>query len=295
MATQYEFPKKKEKFPDEDGIWKITQEASILDKIHLDGVSITYWYCPKRWGMPTRTVDDDMVFIVAKGQSKLGEGPKKLNLLKKGDAFHVKRDQLHFGENDGVHSSEIISIHYSAYLFKSLTLGGLINLDGTYSGLKTFLPILTQAVQTFATKPPGWKHEVNAVCYVVLFYLLRNTKNKFHFDTNYKLNKLLRILPAIEYMQKHLSYSITLEQLASTCHLSISQFRKTFNQSMAEPPSRYLNRLRLQHACQLLKTTEDTIETIAEKTGYHEPASLAKAFRKHLGIAPGKYRKSQGL
>jgi hypothetical protein len=54
---------------------------------------------------------------------------------------------------------------------------------------------------------------------------------------------------------------------------------------------RYLARLRLSQAAGYLTTTNATIFSIAQSTGYDTEASLSKAFKRAFGQSPGAYRR----
>lgn len=52
----------------------------------------------------------------------------------------------------------------------------------------------------------------------------------------------------------------------------------------------YLTRIRLEHAVELLRTTEDKTYIIAEAVGYTEPNYFSYVFKKQYGISPSRYR-----
>ena len=52
----------------------------------------------------------------------------------------------------------------------------------------------------------------------------------------------------------------------------------------------YLTKIRLEHALELLRTTEDKTYIIASRVGYMEPNYFSYVFKKHYGISPSKYR-----
>ncbi len=93
----------------------------------------------------------------------------------------------------------------------------------------------------------------------------------------------------IEYMQVHLDRRITLAELAGLCGLSPWHFSRCFRNTHGCPPHRYLTRLRVQRARELLECTAFSITEIAAMTGY-TPQLLVRHFRKATGLPPGKYR-----
>lgn len=52
----------------------------------------------------------------------------------------------------------------------------------------------------------------------------------------------------------------------------------------------YLTKIRLEHALELLRTTEDKTYIIASRVGYMEPNYFSYVFKKQYGISPSKYR-----
>jgi AraC-like DNA-binding protein len=86
----------------------------------------------------------------------------------------------------------------------------------------------------------------------------------------------------------------TISSLADRVALSRSVFAAKFSELVGEPPLRYLTRLRLNSAALRLRSTEDGLKTIAAAAGYDSVAAFAKAFKRHIGITPGQYRKKRG-
>jgi len=58
--------------------------------------------------------------------------------------------------------------------------------------------------------------------------------------------------------------------------------------------SQYVNRLRLDKAKELLRTTKLSVATIAQRVGVGDPSNLGRIFRSIERISPGEYRKRFG-
>jgi AraC-like DNA-binding protein len=86
----------------------------------------------------------------------------------------------------------------------------------------------------------------------------------------------------------------TISSLADRVALSRSVLAAKFSQLVGEPPLRYLTRLRLNSAALRLRSTEDGLKTIAAAAGYDSVAAFAKAFKRHMEMTPGVYRKNRG-
>ncbi|WP_458120965.1 helix-turn-helix domain-containing protein [Paenibacillus sp. Z6-24] len=93
-----------------------------------------------------------------------------------------------------------------------------------------------------------------------------------------------------QYMQQHLSENIGLPDVAEHVQLSVSSVSALFKEQTGSTVYDYLTRLRLDHACELLRDSNLRIADIAAQVGYQNENSFIRTFRKHKSITPGKYR-----
>ncbi len=96
-----------------------------------------------------------------------------------------------------------------------------------------------------------------------------------------------RVLGLIHNQPEH---PWTLIELAQRAFQSRATFARRFRTLVGEPPLTYLTRWRMRVAMKLLTMTSDSLDLIAARTGYDSGMSLSKAFRRHTGVAPGRYR-----
>lgn len=83
----------------------------------------------------------------------------------------------------------------------------------------------------------------------------------------------------------------TLQALAAEVHLSRATLARRFTEAVGEPPLAYLTRWRMHLAAQRLKYTTDTIGTVAHAVGYSSEYAFSRAFSRHRGKPPGRYRR----
>ena len=79
----------------------------------------------------------------------------------------------------------------------------------------------------------------------------------------------------------------------SICHeigMSQSNFLRVFRQTTGFSPQHYAMELRLEKARCQLTASALPINEIASTCGFSDRYAFSKAFRKYIGIAPGKYR-----
>jgi AraC-like DNA-binding protein len=83
----------------------------------------------------------------------------------------------------------------------------------------------------------------------------------------------------------------TVESLAREVHLSRATLARRFAGVVGEPPLTYLARWRMHLAAQRLKYSTDTVEAIAREVGYTSQYAFNRAFTRHRGQPPGRYRR----
>ncbi|HSI85085.1 MAG: helix-turn-helix transcriptional regulator [Candidatus Methylacidiphilales bacterium] len=84
------------------------------------------------------------------------------------------------------------------------------------------------------------------------------------------------------------SYPVLAKQLG----LSLSSLRRHVHEATGAPLHHYTRHLRLAEARRLLRTTDDTLDTIAEALGFADAYYFNREFTRLAGISPGAYRKS---
>ena len=75
--------------------------------------------------------------------------------------------------------------------------------------------------------------------------------------------------------------------------MSSHNFRNLFYNSMQQTPIKYLNKIRLQKACELLCSTEDTILDIAISVGFQSASNFYRHFRKFNNLSPIQWRNNR--
>lgn len=99
------------------------------------------------------------------------------------------------------------------------------------------------------------------------------------------------ILYVLRYMNEHLSEKIDLDVLAEKVYLSHVGLIWKFKNQLHTTPSRYLIKLRLHYAKQLLLEGALRIGEIATMCGYSNAYYFANAFRKEVGMSPSEFRR----
>jgi AraC-like DNA-binding protein len=95
----------------------------------------------------------------------------------------------------------------------------------------------------------------------------------------------------VRFVKQNYDGSYTLDDLASRCALNSSYFSRAFKEHTGIPLFEYINRLRIEKACQLLKNSDLSILEIALSVGYNNVSFFNRYFKRIHLISPGEYRR----
>lgn len=94
-----------------------------------------------------------------------------------------------------------------------------------------------------------------------------------------------------DYIDAHLDEDVQLNELSALIGLSPSHVCRTFKQSTGLPPHAWQLQRRIERACELLTSSDQSITDIALAVGYSGPNQLARLFGKTFDMSPGEYRR----
>jgi len=99
-----------------------------------------------------------------------------------------------------------------------------------------------------------------------------------------------RLGRALQAMHDEPERAWTVPELAHLSAMSRPSFARNFERALGQSPMQYLTDWRLTLARDYLLAGELTLEQIADRTGYSSPNAFAATFRRHVGLAPGRWR-----
>lgn len=83
--------------------------------------------------------------------------------------------------------------------------------------------------------------------------------------------------------------------LARKVGMSERTFFRRFQELVGETPAKFVERVRVQAAADVLETTETSLKTVASMTGFLTVERMRRAFLRRLNCTPMQYRTSRGL
>lgn len=94
----------------------------------------------------------------------------------------------------------------------------------------------------------------------------------------------------LQLIQERFTQEISLLQLSQEMNLSVSYLSEIFTQYQGVSFSKYIKTLRNTRACELLRSTQLSIQDVAELSGFNDYFYFCKQFKNEFGITPKQYR-----
>ncbi len=118
--------------------------------------------------------------------------------------------------------------------------------------------------------------------YITICDLAKNKKKSHNNDL---IEKLLAYIKSNYY-----STEISVSLVASEFSISESYLSQFFKEQTGEAFSDHIEKLRISHACELLKAQRLSVEDIARLVGYNSAYSFRRAFKRVTGVLPSEYK-----
>jgi AraC-like DNA-binding protein len=83
--------------------------------------------------------------------------------------------------------------------------------------------------------------------------------------------------------------------LAREAGLGRGAFGRFFREATGDTPHRYLLRLRVERACELLSMEEAAVDEIAAATGFCDRFHFTRVFKRQMGVGPAEYRRRRAV
>lgn len=159
-----------------------------------------------------------------------------------------------------------------------------------------------KGVDVYLTKP--FKAEELVVCVKKLLQKQQLLREKFSNAPNIlEAKKEIEILSPVDKLfldrcdrwiaEQVNSRMLSSETLADKMCISRSQLNRKIKAITGENTAAYILLFRMNHACQLLTSTQLTIGEIADRCGFEDQSHFARCFKQQYGTSPSLYRKDK--
>ncbi len=242
--------------------------------------------------------EEVQVSYVSTGKGKLLVADS-VHHYKDGDIFIIGGNIPHlFQSKEDGGNSHMVSLFFNKAIFKELFL----NIPETEQ-LEIFIEKMTIGVAVRSKRKSVVKLLVrmastNGLEKFILFLKLIKKVNaaKVSHLGEFKYPKKLsnqdgkRMQDVFDFVMSNFQKDITLEEISKKAHMTTNSFCRFFKQRTNKTFFQFLIALRIEHACQLLRSKKDTsIAEIGLASGFNSVSHFNRTFKKFKGVTPSDF------
>jgi AraC family L-rhamnose operon transcriptional activator RhaR len=238
----------------------------------------------------------------------------KEHLVEKGEIFIINTEMAHsFYPIDKENSSNLMIFNclflpefikgidfesglfkdiINMFLYKSIYYDEIIHeadVKLTGNDIHDFNSLYENMLSEFTVKALGYEEILKISLCELLIKIYRVYVAKEISYAKFKKQEL--ILEVVNYLKDNYYANINIEKISKMSLLSKSHFSKLFKASVGMSVFEYLQKLRIEKACELLVQNEKSIVNIAETVGYCDYRYFNKIFKKVTGKTASTYKK----
>lgn len=103
---------------------------------------------------------------------------------------------------------------------------------------------------------------------------------------------VLTLIESLEYIEHHFSEKLNFQTISTHCAMSYATYLRLFKKLSGVTPTEYQMNCRITHAANLLRSSEETILSIALTCGFYDSSHFIREFIRKKGVSPAEYRKN---
>ena len=154
-------------------------------------------------------------------------------------------------------------------------------------------PVLDESILSVMTEkrnPSEFFSEIEKCLLLRLLLKIASLNPHEKVEGGHPMKHRKEIQKSLEYLNEHYQEPIKIITLSESCHMSETHFRRLFHETIHMTPVDYINFVRIQKACEYLKSSNDSIENVAIKVGFLSQSTFNRNFNRFVGVSPHKWK-----
>lgn len=208
-----------------------------------------------------------------------------------GSPITVKKNQILYVPNEVSYQSESLSSEFY-YIGAMFSLGNDGSNDYPFKSLydlqfpEKFAKLFENLEKVWLSKTFGYRLRTKMALYDIFRNLLAE-----HLMINDILHGYNTIKSAVHYIEENYYKDfIDLNDLAKMSGITPTHFIRLFKSIYSTTPIKYINKLRMDRAIELLDHSSIPINEIAQQLGFHDVSYFSKLFKRTYGKSPLQHR-----
>lgn len=171
-----------------------------------------------------------------------------------------------------------------------LSLLGKDAIFGTAEQYGSLASITKLILEEMKTKGVFYIEKVRGLLLSLIFEIARISKDEDDPDVQLRTG-VGQIQNALKYVELHYAEPIRIQQLAEECHISETHFRRLFSEYIDMTPIEYVNMIRVLRACDVMRSSDDSMSTVALNCGFSTVSTFDRNFKHLIGVTPYQWKK----
>lgn len=248
--------------------------------------------------------DELELILIHRGTIAAGAGQTSVTLTA-GEGCFIKAGALH-----NVWKADSAPCEYRSVVFHPRLIGSIDSIFWLRSIQPLEEPNFPQMIPFFAGNPydfqtffsrlwqvqknknAGYENDIRYLLTKFAAQLSNTSVEEEHQPSEREVRDMERMKAMLSFLEMHYAEELTLEQIAESANVSITECMRCFRRSIGLSPIRFLNERRLQRAADLLRHTERNISEIAASCGFLDMSYFTRSFRRFYDVTPTMYRKN---
>ena len=150
--------------------------------------------------------------------------------------------------------------------------------------------IINSIIEEAKKKKPYYQKKISFFLKTLVIDLVRKSDVQIEDEQSVKGTNMAQIAAALDYVNKNYDKPMKANDLAGICSMSETHFRRIFEEYINMSPMDYVNLIRIQRACDLMKKSNDSMDMVATKCGFATTSTFNRNFKKYLDTSPYQWK-----
>ena len=241
------------------------------------------------WG-PRRMPDFEIILIVSGEFSYLNCDTNNKTELNEGEILCIPPGEHHVFkcENNSQYSA-IACIHLElykegAFLYKDYSLSIFPPLVTDVKGDTAIHELFRNCRNTFEGFGKYRKEILDSMAKELWLRLVEY----WEAGSDKKISPRMRQMTL--FLQKNIDKSPTRNDLAKKFTITPGHVNSLFKKELGTSPAKFVRRIKIYRACQLLREDDLNIKETADRMGFYDEFHFSKAFKQVMGVSPSKFK-----
>lgn len=153
--------------------------------------------------------------------------------------------------------------------------------------------VANRIMEEYRNKKPYYREITRNLLKAFLMGILRHLRDQDAEQEERSDSFMTQIKPALEFAEANYQDAVKVADMAAVCSLSETHFRRLFEDCINMHPMDYLNMVRIQKACEIMRRTDHSMDQVAAECGFLTTSTFNRNFKKFLNSSPYQWKKSK--